>query len=131
MLASAISLLLLLTSQALSASLPTSPNILLVVADDLGYNDVSFHGSDAQTPFLDSLVRQGTHLTNYYGHSICTPSRSSILTGRYASHTGLQHSYLLTGTRTGLPLKFKTLADHLTERGYASHAVGKWHRKRP
>ena len=62
---------------------------------------------------------------NYYGQSICTPARSSILTGRYASHTGLQHSYWMQGEAGGLPLKFKTIADHFAEAGYARHMVGK------
>ena len=94
----------------------------------MGYNDVSFHGSEVSTPFLDSLAlgAHGVHLPNYYGHMICTPSRSSIVTGRYASHTGMQHSYLLTGTDVGLPLKFKTIGDHFTEAGFKSHNVGKW-----
>jgi len=103
------------------------PNILLIVSDDLGFNDVGFHGSEIQTPFIDSLAHAGVILDHYYGHSICTPSRSSIMSGRYASHTGLQHSYLLTGTDVGLPLKFKSLANHMNEQGYASHCVGKWH----
>eukprot|EP00041_Stephanoeca_diplocostata_P035653 m.1265026 g.1265026 ORF g.1265026 m.1265026 type:complete len:291 (+) comp24737_c0_seq1:139-1011(+) len=107
--------------------LPTQPHILFVVADDWGYNDVGFHGSEIKTPFIDSLAKKGIIFSNYYGHSICTPSRSSIMTGRYASHTGMQHSYLLTGTDVNLPAKFKTMADHLNELGYVSHNVGKWH----
>lgn len=103
------------------------PHILFIVADDLGYHDVSFHGSEVNTSTLDSLVQEGLHFDFYYGHSICTPSRSSLMTGRFASHTGLQHSYLEYGQDIGLPLKFKTMADHLNSLGYSSHAIGKWH----
>ena len=105
------------------------PHVLLAVADDLGWNDVSFHGSEISTPNLDRLAlgNHSAHLVNYYGQSICTPARSSMLTGRYASHTGMQHSYWVQGQAGGLPLKFKTLADRFAEVGYARHAVGKWH----
>eukprot|EP00038_Savillea_parva_P024840 m.45221 g.45221 ORF g.45221 m.45221 type:complete len:641 (-) comp6626_c0_seq1:122-2044(-) len=111
----------------LSATNSAKPHILMVCSDDLGYNDVSFHGSEVQTPFLDSLVEGGLHFDHYYGHAICTPSRSAIMSGRFASHTGMQHSFLLTGTDVNLPIKFKTLANHMNEQGYSSHMVGKWH----
>jgi arylsulfatase A-like enzyme len=106
-----------------------APNVLLVVSDDMGWNDVSFHGSEIQTPFLDSLAlgANSVHLQNYYGQSICTPARSSILTGRYASHTGMQHSYWIQGEAGGLPLHFPTLANHFRAAGYSTHMVGKWH----
>eukprot|EP00730_Choanoeca_flexa_P014682 TRINITY_DN6510_c0_g1_i3.p2 TRINITY_DN6510_c0_g1~~TRINITY_DN6510_c0_g1_i3.p2 ORF type:complete len:262 (+),score=22.85 TRINITY_DN6510_c0_g1_i3:59-844(+) len=106
-----------------------SPHILLVVVDDLGWLDVGFHnGSYIQTPVLNGLVRQGLHFDNYYGHSICTPSRASIMTSRFASHTGLQHSYMTQGVNYSLPLKFKTIADHLNKTNrYACHMVGKYH----
>jgi arylsulfatase B len=90
-----------------------------------GYNDASFHGSEIQTPFLDSLNHAGVELRNYYGHMICTPSRSAIMSGRYAFTTGMQHSFWGTGQDGGLPLKFKTMADHLRECGYSTHMVGK------
>jgi arylsulfatase A-like enzyme len=59
------------------------PNVFLIVSDDLGYNDVSMHGSEVKTPFIDSLALgpHGVHMANYYGHMICTPSRSSIVSG--------------------------------------------------
>lgn len=109
------------------SSVSDPPHILFIVADDLGYHDVSFHGSEVNTTNLDSLVKEGLHFDFYYGHSICTPSRSSIMTGRFASHTGLQHSFIGYGQDVGLPLKFKTMADHLNALGYSSHAIGKWH----
>lgn len=103
------------------------PNVVFVVADDLGFNDVGFHGSEIQTPFLDSLAlgEHSVHLASYYGQSICTPARAAMLTGRYASHTGMQHSYWMQGQAGGLPLHFRTMADHFRSAGFATHMVGK------
>ena len=64
------------------------PHILLVVADDLGWSDVGFHGSKIQTPNIDKLASEGVKLDNYYVLPICTPTRSALMTGRYPIHTG-------------------------------------------
>ena len=64
------------------------PHILLVVADDLGWSDVGFHGSKIQTPNIDQLASEGVILDNYYVMPICTPTRSALLTGMYPIHTG-------------------------------------------
>lgn len=62
---------------------PKRPHIILIVADDLGYNDVSYHGSDIRTPYIDWLALSGVRLENYYVQPVCTPTRSQLLTGRY------------------------------------------------
>ena len=64
------------------------PHILLVVADDLGWSDVGFHGSKIQTPNIDQLASEGVILDNYYVLPICTPTRSALLTGMYPIHPG-------------------------------------------
>ena len=64
------------------------PHILFVVADDLGWSDVGFHGSKIQTPNIDKLASDGVVLDNYYVLPICTPTRSALMTGRYPIHTG-------------------------------------------
>ena len=64
------------------------PHILLVVADDLGWSDVGFHGSKIRTPNIDKLASEGVILDNYYVMPICTPTRSALLTGMYPIHTG-------------------------------------------
>ena len=65
-----------------------APHILLVVADDLGWSDVGFHGSKIQTPNIDKLAAEGVILDNYYVLPICTPTRSALMTGMYPIHTG-------------------------------------------
>ncbi|XP_005101283.1 arylsulfatase I [Aplysia californica] len=103
------------------------PNIVFILADDLGWDDVGFHGSEILTPNIDKLAQAGVVLNNYYVQPICTPTRGSILSGRYPIHTGLQHSVITGSQPYGLPLKEVTIAQRLKELGYDTHGVGKWH----
>jgi len=106
----------------------TRPNIVFILADDLGYRDVGYQGSSViKTPTLDRLAYGGVRLDNYYTMSTCTPSRSSLLSGRYQIHTGLQHKAIELCQANSLPKEIPTLADMLHDAGYATHMVGKWH----
>ncbi len=96
----------------------TQPHILFVLADDYGWNDIGYHGSEIKTPKLDQLAAEGVKLENYYVQPICTPSRSQLLSGRYQIHTGLQHGVIRPSQPNGLPLEIPTLADKLKEAGY-------------
>lgn len=83
-------LLLLLLSPARASGAAQPPHVVFVLADDLGWNDVGFHGSAIRTPHLDALAAGGVVLDNYYVQPLCTPSRSQLLTGRYQVPGGLQ-----------------------------------------
>ncbi|XP_050413813.2 arylsulfatase J isoform X1 [Patella vulgata] len=111
----------------LTNAAPSQPHILLIVADDYGWNDIGYHGSEIKTPTLDGLAKEGVKLENYYVQPICSPTRSQLLTGRYQIHTGLQHSIIWWSQDSGLPSDSPTIAEKLKHVGYKTHAVGKWH----
>jgi arylsulfatase A-like enzyme len=122
-----------LACASLAASLadaqPTRPpNILLVVADDLGYGDLGVYGHHTiKTPALDGLARQGLRFTSYYAASpLCSPSRAAMLTGRTPFRTGIE-SWIPEGTAVQLGPREITLATLLKRRGYETYLSGKWH----
>jgi arylsulfatase A-like enzyme len=122
-----------LLAALLTAPVPAAekPNVIVVVADDLGYADVGFHGcKDIPTPHLDALARRGVVCTNgYVTHPFCSPTRAALLAGRYQQRFGHENNPAwLPGNRdVGLPLDQWTLADALRGLGYATGAIGKWH----
>lgn len=103
------------------------PHIVFILADDLGWGDVGFHGSEIKTPHLDKLAAGGARLEQFYVQPVCSPTRAGLLTGRYPIRHGLQVGVVRPWARYGLPLEERTLPQALKEAGYTTAIVGKWH----
>lgn len=108
------------------------PNIVVIVADDLGYGDISLHGcKDIMTPHIDSLAKNGVRCTNgYVSCPYCSPTRAGFLTGRYQQRFGQEFNPQLLGkggAGQGLPTGEVTIAQRLKDAGYATALIGKWH----
>lgn len=103
------------------------PNIVYILADDLGWKDVGFHGSDIKTPNIDGLAAQGTRLEQFYAQPMCTPTRAALMTGRYPLRYGLQTAVIPDAGMYGLATDEWLLPQALHEAGYETAIVGKWH----
>jgi arylsulfatase A-like enzyme len=122
----ALSLSLLLSLSAAATPAP-KPNIVYILADDMGYADAGFNGgTDIKTPHLDQLARDGANLKSFYAQPVCSPTRAALLTGRYPSHTGV-YGVVRPNAPWGLPLEERTLPQALRSVGYETAIVGKWH----
>lgn len=98
------------------------PNILMIVVDDLGYNDTSaINSSGLQTPNIEQLAQQGVTFRRHYADATCTPSRVGILTGRYPERSGFRP------VGSEIPAEFTTIAEQLRDNGYTTYLTGKWH----
>ena len=101
------------------------PNIIFILNDDWGWNDVGFHGAaEFSTPRIDELASTGIELTNYYVQHLCTPTRSTIMSGRYPIRDGLQQAVINPAAPYGMPLNLTILPEELKRAGYATHMVG-------
>jgi arylsulfatase A-like enzyme len=118
-------------SEGETAALPTKPNVILIMADDLGYSDLSCYGSEVlRTPILDKMASEGMRLTSFYaGCTVCTPSRMALLTGAYPARVGWRGGVVGYGVRTvnGLAPEALTIAEVFKSAGYSTCLCGKWH----
>lgn len=103
------------------------PNIVYIVADDQGWKDVGFHGSDIKTPNIDRLAKTGARLEQFYAQPMCTPSRAALMTGRYPHRYGLQTLVIPSAGKYGLATDEWLLPQALKAAGYSTAIVGKWH----
>lgn len=103
------------------------PHIVLMLADDLGWGDVGYHGGPIKTPHIDSLAKSGTRLNRFYVMPVCSPTRGALLTGRHPIRLGLQCGVVRPWAAHGLPTDERTLPQALKEVGYQTAIVGKWH----
>jgi arylsulfatase A-like enzyme len=118
---------LLFLSFAFASAFAAQPNIVFLLADDLGNADVGWHGSDIKTPNLDKLAASGAKLEDFYVMPVCTPTRVAFLTGRYPIRSGMQLNILRPNSQYGLPLEERTIANALHDLGYTTAICGKWH----
>jgi arylsulfatase A-like enzyme len=123
----ALALLATLQGNDLAYASDRPPNILYIVADDLGWKDVGFHGSNIKTPNLDALAAKGAKLEQFYAEPMCTPTRAAIMTGRYPMRYGLQTAVIPQGHTYGLATDEWLLPQALKDAGYETAIVGKWH----
>ncbi len=106
------------------------PNIVLIMADDMGFSDIGCYGSEIQTPNLDSLAQGGLRFTQFYNTGRCCPTRASLMTGLYSHQAGVGHMMQDKGTdgyRGDLNKHCLTIAEALKPAGYATYMAGKWH----
>ncbi|MEA2632304.1 MAG: arylsulfatase, partial [Chloroflexota bacterium] len=117
---------LALASIPATAAEGVRPNVVMIVADDLGWDDVGYHGSEIRTPNLDALAASGVKLEHHYVWPTCSPTRAALLTGRNPSRFDVLGPIAGRSEQT-LPKGTVTLADILKGRGYATAISGKWH----
>jgi len=102
---------------AQDAPVKAPPNVILIVVDDMGWNDVSYHGSEVKTPTMDRLATEGVELNRFYVHPACSPTRSSLMTGKTAVRLGFVNP-LGKNNMKGLPLSEKIMPQYFKENGY-------------
>jgi arylsulfatase A-like enzyme len=118
---------LMIISASIAHAADPKPNIIYIIADDLGWKDVGFHGSDIKTPNLDKLAAGGAKLEQFYAQPMCTPTRAALMTGRYPFRYGLQTAVILSAHTYGLATDEWLLPQALKEAGYNTAIIGKWH----
>src|SRR5687768_14841136 len=131
-----LSLLPVIIGLGICGQIPTAqaapPNIIIIMADDLGYGDLGCYGHPTiRTPHLDRMAAEGMRFTDFYSCApVCTPSRAGLLTGRYPVRSGMSSDtrrVLFPNSKGGLPAEEITIAEALKQKGYATACIGKWH----
>ena len=106
------------------------PNVIIVMADDMGWSDIGCYGSEIETPNLDRLAKNGLRFTQFYNTGRCCPTRASLLTGTYPHQAGIGHMMNdtgLPGYKGDLGTDVQTIAEVLKPAKYSTYLSGKWH----
>ena len=120
------SVIILLMSSSVMASY--KPNIIVMVADDLGWADVGFHGNQViETPSLDRIAAEGAQLNRFYTTPICSPTRAALMTGRDPIRLGVAYSTIMPWHNNGIHPEETFLPELFLDAGYQTAMVGKWH----
>ena len=106
----------------------TRPNIVIILTDDLGWGDVSYHGGFTPTPNIDQLANDGIELNRFYANPVCSPTRASLLTGLHIFNHGVVRPFMNPAAeQTGMPPELKIMPEYFREAGYQTALSGKWH----
>ncbi|MCP4752279.1 MAG: arylsulfatase [Proteobacteria bacterium] len=104
----------------------SKPNVVVIIADDMGWNDVGYHGSEIKTPTIDALANEGVELDRFYAHPTCSPTRGALMTGQSPIRLGISGP-LSKNNPSGLPLSVDIMPQYFKKAGYQTALVGKWH----
>ena len=122
-----LSLLPAAGATSMLAAAESKPNILILLADDLGWNDVGYHGSEIRTPNIDRLAQDGVRLEHAYSCPVCSPTRSGLMTGRAPIRLGLGRTVIRPWSDFGVSTEERFLPQAFREAGYQTGMAGKWH----
>src|SRR5215468_9614301 len=123
-----VAALVLTAAPSAARAAEKKPNIVYIVADDLGWKDVGFNGAtDLKTPNIDALAAGGVRLLQFYVEPMCTPTRAAVMTGRYPFRYGLQTAVIPAVSAYGLDTSEWLMPQTLKEAGYETAIIGKWH----
>lgn len=112
---------------AVYAQAKEKPNVIVIVADDLGWNDVGYHGGDIETPSLDRLAKEGVQLDRFYTTPICSPTRAALMTGRDPIRLGIAYGVIMAWDNIGVHPDEHFMPESFKSAGYQTAMVGKWH----
>eukprot|EP00039_Didymoeca_costata_P024936 m.11904 g.11904 ORF g.11904 m.11904 type:complete len:523 (+) comp4552_c0_seq1:170-1738(+) len=117
---------LVLLAATVAVASAQKPNIWFILSDDQGYNNIGLHNPDLITPNINQLVAEGRELTRHYVYKFCSPTRTSLISGRLPIHVNQENS-ATSQPYAGIPAAMTTIAERLSQANYSCHQVGKWH----